>query len=203
LDASGVPSDYITNYGVNNGVWFVHDPQNIGSGAGAFIPGRGLEGREYTDGLSNTLMAAEVKGWTPYWRDGKGGSATPPATTLEMCGLGGNWQVETGHTEWVDGRTHQAGFTAVFTPNTNTNCDKDGAPYDADFVSWRERHPTDSDYSPTDVTYASVTARSYHGELVNIAMMDGSIDAVTSDIDLSIWRALATRNGGEPVAAPQ
>jgi hypothetical protein len=203
MDASGNPSDYITNYGVNNGVWLVHDPQNVGRGAGAFIPGRGLEGREYTDGLSNTLMAAEVKGWTPYWRDGKGGSATPPDTTSEMCGLGGNWQVETGHTEWVDGRTHQAGFTAVFTPNANTNCDKDGTAYDADFNSWRERHPSDSDYSPTDITYASVTARSYHGEMVNIAMMDGSIDSVTADIDLKIWRAMATRNGDEPVAAQQ
>jgi prepilin-type N-terminal cleavage/methylation domain-containing protein/prepilin-type processing-associated H-X9-DG protein len=203
LDANGVPSDYLTNYGVNNGVWLVHDPQNIGYATGAFVPGKGLKASEYSDGLSNTLMLAEVKGFTPYWRDGKSGSATPPATTSEMCSLGGNWQVETGHTEWVDGRTHQSGFTAVFAPNTNMNCSKDGGVYDADFVSWRERHPTDSDYSDSDVTYASVTSRSYHGDLVNVAMMDGSVDGVNSDVDLTVWRAIATRNGEEVVSLSQ
>jgi prepilin-type N-terminal cleavage/methylation domain-containing protein/prepilin-type processing-associated H-X9-DG protein len=200
VDNAGAPAHYLTNYGVNNGVWLVHDPQNVGYGAGAFVPGKGLEASEYTDGLSNTLMVAEVKGWTPYWRDGKGGTSTPPATTQEMCGLGGNWQVETGHTEWVDGRSHQTGFTAVFTPNTKMDCSNAGEIYDADFSSWRERHPSDADYSPTDVTYASVTARSYHGDLVNVAMMDGSVDRVTADIDLTVWRAMATRNGEETVS---
>jgi hypothetical protein len=54
---------------------------------------------------------------------------------------------------------------------------------------------------PGKPTYAAVTSRSYHsGDVVNVAKMDGSVDVVTSDIDLRIWRAMATRNGEETVS---
>ncbi|HEX6961592.1 MAG TPA: DUF1559 domain-containing protein [Lacipirellula sp.] len=196
----GQPAWYITNYGVNNGVWEVYDPQNIGGGAGAFTPGIGLETSEIIDGLSNTLMVAEVKGWQPYYRDGGSAPTTPPATPDGLCSLGGDFKPDTGHTEWVDGRSHQSGFTAAYPPNSKTNCTTANGLTDVDFTSWRERQPTDSDFDPNKITYAAVTSRSYHGDLVNIGMMDGSVDSINSDIDVTVWRALATRNGEEAVA---
>lgn len=189
------PYHYPLNYGVNCGEWFVFDPVNNTVGSGVFHPGEGIEGREITDGMSNTLMFAEVKAWTPYYRDG-GSPATDvnSVTRADACSIGNDFKTESGHTEWVDGRTHQAGFTATFTPNTQVLCEKDGITYDVDGNSNRVGVDT------TKPTYAAITARSYHGgDLVNIAKMDGSVDSVTSEVDIVVWRALATRNGGETV----
>jgi prepilin-type processing-associated H-X9-DG protein len=44
-------------------------------------------------------------------------------------------------------------------------------------------------------------ARSYHNEGVNVLMMDGSVRFVTDAVDLSLWRAISTRAGGEPIDA--
>ena len=51
--------------------------------------------------------------------------------------------------------------------------------------------------SATVVTYAAVTARSYHSGVVNTVMMDGSVHAVADSIQLDVWRGMATRAGGE------
>ena len=111
--------------------------------------------------------------------------------------MGGSFKADSGHTEWVDGRVHQTGFTTVFTPGTRVVCVQGGQPYDVDWTSSREGK------SDTELTYSAVTARSYHaGDIVNVAMMDGSVHVVTSDIDLMIWRALSTRAGEEAVQPP-
>jgi len=188
----GVGRDYLTNYGVNAGVWLVHDPRQPDLSQGAFTANNGFETRAFTDGLSNTLMLAEVKGWQPYDRDGQGDPNLPTSTTDIQ--FNGNFKSETGHTEWIDGRVHQSGFTATFTPNSRIAKEE----YDADYNSWRIRQQGDSDYDANAKTYAAVTSRSYHsGNIVNTAMMDGSVDAVNGDIDLGVWRAIATRDGGE------
>lgn len=195
---------YPLNYGVNCGVWKVFDPRDQSGGEGAFFPNSGLASRSFTDGLSNTLMFAEVKGWQPYYRDGKQAGPVPPSAPAEICTLGGDFKVDTGHTEWVDGRTHQTGFTAAFPPNAQVLCEREGQVYDVDYNSFRVRswepgNPTGY-LNQTAVTYAAVTARSYHaGSVVNAALMDGSVRAVTSDVDLAAWRAAATREGAETV----
>ncbi len=191
----GSPYHYPLNYGINCGVWKVYDPNDQSGGSGAFFPNAGLGTRSFGDGLSNTLMLAEVRGWTPYFRDGDAGSAIPVNDPGEICSLGGGtngFKTESGHTEWVDGRTHQSGFTATFTPNTKVLCKGDGQFYDVD---WNNRRVGKSD---TIATYAAVTSRSYHSAgIVNITMMDGSVDTVSNSIDLTIWRAMATRDGEE------
>ena len=190
--ATGNAVEYLTNYGVNCGVWKVYDPVAKRSGRGAFFPGDGQKAGIFRDGLSNTLMLAEVRGWQPYYRDGGGGTDAVPNNSSEICALGGSFKQETGHTEWVDGRAHQSGFTATFAPNAKVICN---GSFDVDFNSSRVG------VSPTNVTYAAVTARSYHaGGIVNVARMDGSMDSISSNIDLSVWRAMATRNGQETIS---
>lgn len=194
---TGNARDYITNYGVNGGVWLVHDPRNPDDAPGAFGGNKGNAGKTFTDGMSNTLMLAEVKGWQPYMRDGQNAPTSIPNLTSEIP-HGGSFKNETGHTEWIDGRIHQSGFTATFTPNTPVIHTHDGQQYDVDYTSWRMRQPGDSSFDPDASTYAAVISRSYHsGDVVNVAKMDGSIGSITSDIDLLVWRAMATRNGGE------
>jgi len=45
------------------------------------------------------------------------------------------------------------------------------------------------------------TSRSHHRDIVNTTLMDGSVRGITSAIELSTWRALGSRAGGEPIAA--
>jgi len=189
-----VPANYPLNYGVNCGLWKVFDPNDNTGGSGAFFPGSGLGTRNFGDGLSNTLMLAEVKAWNPYFRDGGSGTSALANDPSDLCSLGGNFKEESGHTEWVDGRTHQTGFTATFTPNTQVLC-SDGHEDHRHDVDWNNMRVGKSD---TVVTYAAVTSRSYHAAgTVNISMMDGSVRTLTNDIDLTVWRAMATRDGEE------
>jgi len=201
---NGDPSDYPLNYGVNCGVWKVYDASDKTGGEGAFYPNSGLATRSFTDGLSNTLMLAEVKGWQPYWRDTNNASNVPVDIPSDLCSIAtsGDKVRETGHSEWIDGRAHQTGFTATFTPNQQVYCEG----MDIDWTNhrvtgWNPAAPDDP--LPTEgETYVAVTSRSYHtGNLVNVAKMDGSVQSVNGDIDLLVWRAMATRNGEETISS--
>ena len=189
---NGEPYHYPINYGVNCGIWKVYDPTVGSGGLGAFYPGDGLGTRAYQDGMSKTLMLAEVKAYNPYYRDGGGGNETPPSDPGAVCSLGGNFKTNSGHTEWIDGRVHQTGFTTTFTPNTAVVCNGN----DIDFNSSRVG------VSDTNTTYAAVTARSYHPGAVNAALMDGSVHTIAESVDLIVWRSMATRAGDETFILP-
>lgn len=193
--ATGQPIHYPTNYGVNRGVWMTYDPTGGEQAEGVFDVNHGVAFRKIADGLSNTLLAAEVKGWTPYYRDGNDSQSDPvdPTNPAAICSFtSGQFKPDTGHTEWVDGRGHQSGFTATFPPNTKVECPgKEG--YDVDWTSTREGR------SDTEKTYAAVTSRSYHSGVVNVAMADGSVHTIGEDVAPLVWRAMATRAGGEVV----
>ncbi len=198
FDNSGQPEYFPLSYVCNAGPWFVYDPNTKKVGQGSFVPGRDGRFRDILDGLSNTLALAEVKAWNPYYRDlGTLGSMAMPTDPSEICLLGGNFKMDTGHTEWADGRAHQTSFTTTFSPNRKILCDEGGVEYDVDFTNMREGKPS------TALTYAAVTSRSYHAGGVNIAMMDGSIRFVNDSIDLQLWQDLSTRAGREKVAVPE
>jgi hypothetical protein len=42
-----------------------------------------------------------------------------------------------------------------------------------------------------------ITSRSYHPGIVSVAMVDGSVQSIPDEIDLAVWRGMATRDGGE------
>jgi prepilin-type processing-associated H-X9-DG protein len=188
-----VPEHFPLNYGANLGTWMVFNPATREGGNGAFRTMHRTPMASITDGTSNTVGFAEVKAYTPYLRDA-GGSPSMPTSPTAVGGLGGSFKPDSGHTEWVDGRVHQTGFTAVFTPNTKVPYTSGGMTYDIDWNSQREGQST------SNVSYAVVTARAYHPAGVNVGMMDGSVQFVASTIDLNVWRAMATRDGGEVVS---
>ncbi len=191
---NGQPKHYPLNYGVNMGVWFVWDPQTRRGGAGAFYPYSDLRHSDFLDGLSTTLAAAEVKAYNAYFRNASVPNVPPPPDPSTVCSLGGQFKQNSGHTEWVDGRVHQIGFTTTFAPNTEVPCVESGTPYDVDWTNQQEGK------SPTVPTFAAVTARSHHaGGVVNTLMMDGSVHPIRAEIDLAVWRALSTRAGGEVI----
>ncbi|MSR30805.1 MAG: DUF1559 domain-containing protein [Gemmataceae bacterium] len=189
---------YPLNYAASMGSWMVFDPNPASfdgkGGDGAFAVGQKVRINEFIDGTSQTIGFAEVKSYTSYLRDGGNPSAINsaiPTTVAQVAGYPGNFTLETGHTEWVDARVHQTGFTTTFPPNTNVPYTNAGTVHDIDFNSMREGNANNR------ITYAAVTARSYHSGVVNAVFMDGSVRSIQNSIDLNSWRALGTRSGGD------
>ena len=194
---NGVPYVHPHTYGFNLGTWFIYDPTTGRSGDGAFAVNGPTRPASFQDGLSNTLCAAEVKAYTPYFRNTRDPGQSVPSEPSAIQSyakraqfkLGPGPNDNTGHTVWCDGRVHHTGFTTVFGPNTTVPYHhSDGKTYDVDYNSRQEGK------SLTQPTYASVTSRSYHTASVNVVLMDGSVRSVNTQVDLSIWRAMGTRS---------
>lgn len=176
-------------YGLNEGDWHVFNPVTGKGSDGIAAPNSGIRPRDIRDGLSHTICFAEVKAWNPYIRDGgtpNGGAR--PVSASQITSFAGSFKTNSGHTEWVEGRVHQTGFTTVFGPNTVVPHVVGGEVYDVDYTSNREGKTIDQ------ITYAAVTARSYHTGIVHVVLMDGSARAVSENINLAIWRNLGARN---------
>ena len=184
------------NYAVNLGTWLVFSPATRSGGNGAFFPNSRLSPVSVSDGLSKTIAMAEVKTYAPYFRNAGLADPSPPATPEAVCGLGGEFKNDlptagTGHTEWVDGRSHQTGFTATFPPQAHVPCVRATGSYDIDWTNQQEAR------SLTVPTAAAVTARSHHVGVIGYLMLDGSVHKAAEAITPAAWRALATRAGGE------
>jgi prepilin-type processing-associated H-X9-DG protein len=186
------------SYGANLGPWLVYNPATGQAGDGAFGGNRYSRFAEFTDGTSNTIGMAEVKAYQAFLR-GSGNPATVPApapnSPNDVLAYGGSLK-ETGHTEWVDGKVHETGFTASFPPNTKVAYTSGGKTYDVDFISGSE-----SATSGAPPTYAAVTSRSWHTGGVNVLLMDGSVRFIRNTVSQATWRAASTPAGGEVLGA--
>ncbi|MDR3622389.1 MAG: DUF1559 domain-containing protein [Paludisphaera borealis] len=199
-----------TNYAFNRGDWYVW-----GANASAVQPNSPFRVNfvvrlaGVTDGLSNTILAAEVKTHTPYLLNCSGLTYSPvsgplqpgpndnPALIAQYTGCsGGNSELrpDSGHSEWEDGNTSQAGFTTAWPPNKVTPGQYSGKTVpDADLIAIREENG--------GPTFAAITARSYHPGGVDVLLGDGSVRFVKSTISGATWRALGTISAGEVISA--
>lgn len=204
---SGVPVRVgVTNYGWNQGDWFVWGGINSTQRPRSpFYVNSSVKERDFTDGLSNTMVVAEVKAYQRYFRDCLGlatrftptsfpGPADDPYTVAPeyVNGAGCNSVLrDTGHTEWPDGQVHQTGVTTAWTPNRKIESSSP-ARFDIDITGIRE-------VSMIGPTYSAVTARSHHDAGVHVLLGDGSVRFVTDSIHGVAWRAVGTLAGGETV----
>ena len=189
---------YLTNIGVNMGNGLILAANGSFIGDGAFGVNYEPKHSDISDGHSQTLCMAEVKGWTTYQRDGKDQTQIPSDPSA-LAGFSGSIKNQgkpsSGHTEWCDGRVHQSGVTTTFPPNTISPL-SDGQ--DGDYTSNRE-----GGNRTGNILMAVVTSRSYHaGGVVNTCNMDGSTRSVSPSIEQDIWRAIGSRNGSESVTIP-
>lgn len=188
---NGAPYHYPLNYAYNAGRWLVYDPATRMIGEGMFAAGRQLTLGACSDGLSQTLAFSEVKAYTPYFRNAGHDDLPMPSDPSTVASLGGDFKTDSGHTEWVDGRVHQTGFTSTFTPNTVVPYTVGGRTLDVDWNNMQEGKST------SVKTYAAITSRSHHTGGVNAALMDGSVRFIAETLDRATWQALSTRNASD------
>jgi len=92
-----------------------------------------------------------------------------------------------------DGGWPSCRFMTVLTPNSSA----------ADVMAGCGTVSSAASGAPcTTGTYKQVAARSLHPGGVNVLLADGSVRFVSGTIDLALWRAAGSMNGGESQALP-
>ncbi len=140
---------------------------------------------EVTDGTSNTVLFGEQ-----LLGDGQSTAAnSPQERRLRVIEL------------------------SMGTQTTPTSCDASVGPWSGQRgAKWINGHLADTMYNhyygPNSATpdchngfhnFALTSARSAHTGGVQVGLVDGSVRFVNDSIDLVLWRALATRSGGEVI----
>jgi len=158
----------------------------IASGDGVFTQ-MPLGIRHLSDGTSNTAAFSESilgngitsTGTTPsdprreVLKVPGGNDPTPAACT---AGGGGNvWNGQRG-AKWIDGHYGNALYNHYYLPNAST---------------W--------DCGNGSNNKGLWSARSWHPSGVNVLTCDGSVRFVSNNVQLTLWRAVSTREGNETV----
>jgi prepilin-type N-terminal cleavage/methylation domain-containing protein/prepilin-type processing-associated H-X9-DG protein len=181
---SGMP-DFGTNYVANNGTGTV--------GYGLIATGDGLFTQtpvrigDVTDGTSNTAAFSESTlgdGATPA----SASAADPRRAVLEVPGgtdptpeacaaAAGAFSGKRG-AKWIDGHYGNTLYNHYYTPNPSGTWDCGNGSHNKGLS----------------------TARSYHAGGVGVLYTDGSVRFVRDAVPPAVWRAAATRGGGEVAA---
>ncbi len=170
---------------------------------GSFLMGKSLSAASFKDGLSHTIGMAEklTGGMSPtgfdprrdYWYSGSGVLLPSPPSTDEQIEICASLTATTppmfpyaGY-NWIFAGFEHTWYNHAVTPNSKvTDCTSEppmGAP-----ASFRG-----------GVSDGVFKASSNHAGGVNALAMDGSARFWTDTVDLAVWRAVATRAGGESV----
>ncbi len=187
-------------------------------GNGAFSLGRkGLKAGEFTDGLSNTAFFSER-----FVGSGLDMGTEPP-TKYDIIGLGAGNNVSNMsvrnqvYTDFMDRCSSPSEMDGVdarnfsgagrWLPGSDYSNGWPFSGYDASQYNhvappnWEGRDcGTNSGIPDTVVEHAIIAARSEHPGIVNVAYGDGHAATVNDDIDIVVWRAQGSRNGGETIS---
>lgn len=188
---SGIPTSPNVPYGAvwrTNGIFMTRDRLSFGS---------------ISDGTSNTMMMSEstlgekISADTPksqanlrfhYIYSPSDQSLTE--ATCEAAALNGDKYVK-GYI-WFAGDYRATMYNHFYTPNSKTlDCISN---YSLSGVPPTEYYAMQS--------YGFHAARSFHKGGVQGLLADGSVRFYSDSVDSGIWRAVATRNGGEAVTFP-
>lgn len=193
----------------------VHNGENGGLpvlGNGAFTAGKGLSLASFTDGTSHTAFWSErdkgsglnPAGALPTLTDivtiaGRRDEIIPRDAFFKECSeykpsvstfnfmSAGRWLVGT---DWSNGWPFAAYDSTMYNHVAPPNWEH------IDCGNW-------SSIPDTPGEHAIIAARSSHPGIVNTAFGDGRVASIAEDIDLMLWRALGTRNGGEVAQVPE
>lgn len=161
---------------------------------GAFVNGRKVRAFEFRDGLANTAMFSErlVGDGNPHsytaYRDIFSTGNMPHDTPSLDAACASSATADPKHEysfsgySWLLGGWLNTWYTHIHGPNSLI--------------------PDCSACGPgcTDGGDAIHAARSFHSGGVHVAMGDGTVRFVSDNIDISVWKAIGTRNGEESVS---
>jgi prepilin-type processing-associated H-X9-DG protein len=155
------------------------DDQEASRGKWKLGLGQGTKLGQISDGTSNTLMVSEVLGFDSS-QDGRGG--------------------------WVLQSMGASNFSAKYEPNAQGVVPGTSLPK-RDRIALCDTRipPADPLFCDTNRADDQVwaAARSRHQGGVNASLCDASVRFVTNSINIDVWRAMSTRDGGEAVADSQ
>ena len=212
---TGSLSTGLSSYGWCEGDWYVWGGIPGLPSRSAFSPNRSRRISEFVDGLSMTLMAAEVKcRQTQLLSCASLGNMMSPSLPLPPLVPPGqviaaltdqSSPTDSGHTCWADGQVAQSGLTTAWKPNTRVSASENGGKdpgsggslqsYDVDVIGIPE--------SSGGPTYAALISRSYHPGGVNVLFGDGSVHFVKDTTNDQTWRSLGTVSGMEVLSSDQ
>ncbi|MDB5352568.1 MAG: putative major pilin subunit [Planctomycetota bacterium] len=189
----------VTSYGFSSGDWFLWGGFSGPENNAAFGPNRSRKLSEFLDGMSNTVMATDVKVYQPLRRCNVQlaniqspfnvpSPASDPLTVAPeygTCGLGQS------HTFWADGNAHETAMTTAWPPNKTILDPAGNGDLDLETRLYVQNGPT----------FGAITARSYHPGGVNALFGDGSVKFVKSSINGATWRAAGSIAGNEIISA--
>jgi prepilin-type N-terminal cleavage/methylation domain-containing protein/prepilin-type processing-associated H-X9-DG protein len=187
-------SNYFANMGAHG--WWLDQP---GTGqtkpvelAGVFGDCSKIRLTDITDGTSNTALFAEIKR-----------GAAPGSDNLDVTLVPTSiW--DTAHYNPAANPNNLSPPEICNTPTTTHNYT--GLQFENGFlITAFYTHTVPPNYTGRDCVRAGLmdqghlAARSYHPGGVNIALADGSVRFISDQIQMSTWKALGTRAGGEPL----
>ena len=187
----------VVNYGMSGGDWFVWGGFNGPYNRSAFGPNRSRRLAAFTDGLSQTLLAAEVKAYQtssncrfttlPSVND-PNNIPSPYADPFTVApeydnGICATENQAEFHTEWSDGHVHAAGFTTAWPPNKSI--------VGRSFYKGMELDLNGMNEENGGPTFSAINARSYHPGGTNTLLADGSVRFVKSTVDGMVSRTWA------------
>jgi len=179
-------------------------------GDGAFTIGQALGVRDFPDGMSNTAMFSERTTGS-----GLGTDSAPTASDIVtmpnrvnalvdrdaiMTACGNYKPVPDSFNfmsagRWLPGEDFSNGWP--FAAYSSTMYNHVAPP------NWRGQDCGNwSAIADTPGEHAIVSARSAHPGIVNVCYGDGHVGTISDNVDLGVWRAVGTRNGGEAVSSP-
>jgi prepilin-type N-terminal cleavage/methylation domain-containing protein len=145
-------------------------------------------------------------GTDPQWCNPDPNNSNP-STTYDGCAFGNGVIWETNSPakipDIVDGtsNTFMIGEAMTGKDNQNSWCHMDNAIATCAYPPNAKNPLTGSDYPP-DQWWNRYAFTSAHPQGVQFAMTDGSVHFISDSIPLNLFRALATRAGGEVAEAP-
>lgn len=162
------------------------DPNN---GNGAFEMMKELQPRDFTDGLSNTAIyservigdgnGAQLDPWRDYsqvddsWPHCTAGELQSTCQTIS--GIAKQHASFGGHTWLFASKSHTA-YDHILPPNSRIpDCAHDGT-------------------AIPSATNSAISARSQHPGIVSVAWGDGSVRAISEQVDLNVWREQGSRS---------
>jgi prepilin-type N-terminal cleavage/methylation domain-containing protein/prepilin-type processing-associated H-X9-DG protein len=183
----------------------------------AFSPTLSRRYAEFTDGLSNSMLASEVQVGRLQLRDCVGGypgslpgglSPTtypdPGAPSLQFiqANSGGcKKRSVLGMMRWANGGAYYSGFTTALTPNTKNIMTFTDTIYNVGQPLRGAWDWVTQDENNGGPTYGALTASSYHPGGVTALFGDGSVRFIKDTVSGSVWRALGSIAGNETISS--